>query len=118
MEPYCSRNEVIFENFDTVPYAYIPEVLEATLGDIEVSEGRLRPLKKTKWAETGIGTRREYVSPEEASLNELTFRQMNVSHLQLRKASLMFNCSLPPFDCCCCLLPGSRTLRSYYSITL
>ena len=39
--PYWPRNKVIFENFNTVPYAYIPEVLEATLGDIEVSEGRL-----------------------------------------------------------------------------
>ena len=40
-----------FENFDTIPYAYI-QVLEATLGDIEVNEGRLQPLKKTKRAET------------------------------------------------------------------
>ena len=52
MEPNCPRNEVIFENFDTVPYAYIPEILESRPGDIEVSEGRLQPIKKTKWAET------------------------------------------------------------------
>ena len=36
----------------TLSLAYIPEVFEATLGDIEVSEGRLQPLKKTKWAQT------------------------------------------------------------------
>ena len=36
----------------TLSLAYIPEVLKATLGDIEVNEGRLQPLKKTKRAET------------------------------------------------------------------